>query len=189
MNSLWVTWPALVKYGTLGITAGLLTLAVERNELFENNLFDFERWDEYNAEINCDERSLTARTEDGSCNNIENPAEGAVDRRFGRNVELDVAQGETGDMLLTPNPRDISNAFMGRDEFKPAPTLNFIAAAWIQFMTHDWFSHGQGATDDYIGLTYLRMIQMPQALCLFVVRFLTLHVLKLRTMLVCRMLT
>ncbi|MEQ3764079.1 MAG: peroxidase family protein, partial [Alcanivorax sp.] len=150
MNSLWVTWPALVKYGTLGITAGLLTLAVERNELFENNLFDFERWDEYNAEINCDERSLTARTEDGSCNNIENPAEGSVDRRFGRNVELDVAQGETGDMLLTPNPRDISNAIMGRDEFKPAPTLNFIAAAWIQFMTHDWFSHGQGSTDDYI---------------------------------------
>lgn len=150
MNSVWVTWPALVKYGTLGITAGLLTLAVERNELFENNLFDFERWDEYNAEINCDERSLTARTEDGSCNNIENPAEGSVDRRFGRNVELDAAQGETGDMLLTPNPRDISNAIMGRDEFKPAPTLNFIAAAWIQFMTHDWFSHGQGSTDDYI---------------------------------------
>ena len=32
--SIWVTWPGLVKFGTLGITAGLLTLAVERNELF-----------------------------------------------------------------------------------------------------------------------------------------------------------
>ncbi|MEC7547998.1 MAG: hypothetical protein VYB48_13810 [Pseudomonadota bacterium] len=63
MTSIWVTWPALVKYGTLGILAGLLTLAVERNELFENNLFDFERWDEYNADIECDERSLTARME------------------------------------------------------------------------------------------------------------------------------
>lgn len=149
MGSIWVTWPALVKYGTLGILAGLLTLAAERTELFENNLFDFERWDEYNAEIDCDERSLTARTEDGTCNNLENPAEGSVDRRFGRNVELDAAVGET-DTLLIPNPRDISNSLLGRDEFKPAPTLNFIAAAWIQFMTHDWFSHGQGSTDEYI---------------------------------------
>ncbi|MAY16024.1 MAG: hypothetical protein CMI06_11870, partial [Oceanospirillaceae bacterium] len=65
MNSIWVTWPALVKFGTLGIFAGLITLAVERQELFKNNLFDFERWDEYNADIHCDERSLNARTEDG----------------------------------------------------------------------------------------------------------------------------
>jgi hypothetical protein len=138
-----------VKFGTLGITAGLLTLAVERNELFENNLFDFERWDEYNADIDCNERSLTARMEDGTCNILENPAEGSANRRFGRNVELDAAHGET-DTLLSPNPRDISNSLMARDEFKPAPTLNFIAAAWIQFMTHDWFSHGDGSTTDYI---------------------------------------
>lgn len=147
--SIWVTWPGLVKFGTLGITAGLLTLAVERNELFENNLFDFERWDEYNADIDCNERSLTARMEDGTCNILENPAEGSANRRFGRNVELDAAHGET-DTLLSPNPRDISNSLMARDEFKPAPTLNFIAAAWIQFMTHDWFSHGDGSTTDYI---------------------------------------
>ncbi|MEK9765783.1 MAG: peroxidase family protein, partial [Thalassolituus sp.] len=147
--SIWVTCPALVKYGSLGITAGLLTLAVERNELFENNLFDFERWDEYNAEISCDERSLTARMEDGTCNTLENPAEGSVNRRFGRNVALDAAHGET-DTLLTPNPRDVSNSLLARDEFKPATTLNFAAAAWIQFMTHDWFSHGDGSTDEYI---------------------------------------
>src|SRR5690606_34305217 len=27
------------------------------------------------------------------------------------------------------------------DELKPATTVNFIAAAWIQFMVHDWFDH------------------------------------------------
>src|SRR5690606_27869160 len=35
-------------------------------------------------------------------------------------------------------------------EFKPAPSLNFIAAAWIQFMIHDWFDHGPNADADPI---------------------------------------
>ena len=139
-KSVWVTWPALTKLGTLGIFAGLLVLAFEREELFANNLFDFERYGEYNEDIVCDDRSLSARTEDGTCNNLDNPAEGAALRRFGRNVELSAAQGET-DTLLTPNPRDVSNSVMGRDEFKPATSVNFIAASWIQFMVHDWVDH------------------------------------------------
>jgi len=143
-TSVWVTWPALTKFGTLGIVAGLLTLAVEREKLFENNLIDVEDWEARNAEIVCDERSLTARTEDGTCNILSNPAEGAANIRFGRNVARDASFGET-DTLLTPNPREISNNLMARDEFKPAASLNFIAASWIQFMVHDWFDHGPGA--------------------------------------------
>ena len=143
-TSVWVTWPALTKFGTLGVVAGLLTLAVEREKLFENNLIDVEDWQARNAEIVCDERSLTARTEDGTCNILSNPAEGAANIRFGRNVARDASFGET-DTLLTPNPREISNKLMARDEFKPAASLNFIAASWIQFMVHDWFDHGPGA--------------------------------------------
>ena len=30
----------------------------------------------------------------------------------------------------------------GGDDFKPAAILNLLAAAWIQFQTHDWFNHG-----------------------------------------------
>lgn len=148
-TSVWVTWPALTKFGTLGIVAGLLTLAVEREQLFENNLIDVEDWEARNAEIVCDERSLTARTEDGTCNILSNPAEGAANIRFGRNVAREASRGET-DTLLTPNPRDISNNLMARDEFKPAASLNFIAASWIQFMTHDWFDHGPGTTENAI---------------------------------------
>ena len=48
-TSVWVTWPALTKFGTLGIVAGLLTLAVEREKLFDNNLIDVEDWDARNA--------------------------------------------------------------------------------------------------------------------------------------------
>jgi hypothetical protein len=148
-TSVWVTWPALTKFGTLGIVAGLLTLAVEREKLFDNNLIDVEDWDARNAEIICDERSLTARTENGTCNILSNPAEGAANIRFGRNVARDASFGET-DTLLTPNPREISNNLMARDEFKPAASLNFIAASWIQFMVHDWFDHGPGAEGDPI---------------------------------------
>lgn len=151
MNSIWVTWPAYVKLGSLGIMVGLLTLAFERAELFDNNLFDFEKWSEYNADIICDDRSLVARTEDGTCNTLDNPAEGSVMRRFGRNVNLDAAHGETeADTLLSPNPRDVSNSLMARGEFKPATSVNAIAAAWIQFMVHDWVDHGPNPVDDPI---------------------------------------
>src|SRR5690554_7948147 len=133
----WVTWPALTKFGSFGIVAGLLTLGIERTELLNNNMFDVEDWARYNAEITCDERSLSARTEDGTCNILSNPAEGAANNRFGRNVALDSAYGETeADTLLTPNPREVSNNLLARDEFKPPTTLNFIAASWIQFMVH-----------------------------------------------------
>jgi len=149
--SVWVTWPSLVKLGTLGVFAAGAIIGLQREELLSNNLFNVEDWDKANAEIVCDERSLTARTEDGTCNILENPAEGSVHRRFGRNVELQAAYGETeADTLLTPNPRDVSNSILSRDEFKPATSINFIAASWIQFMVHDWVSHGPNAVENPI---------------------------------------
>lgn len=140
----WVTWPALTKYGSIGILGGLLVLASQRTDLLENNMFDTEDWETKNAGIVCDERSLTARTEDGTCNILENPAEGAANVNFGRNVDPAASQPETlNDTLLTPNPREVSNVLMSRgDDFKPATIVNFIAGAWIQFMIHDWFDHG-----------------------------------------------
>lgn len=152
LKSVWVTWPALAKFGSVGVTVALISLAIEREGLFRDNLIDFEDYDTLNAEIICDERSRIARTEDGTCNILENPVEGSVYRRFGRNVQLEAAYAETEqDTLLTPNPRDVSNTLMARgDELKPARSLNFIASAWIQFMTHDWFSHGPNKTDDFI---------------------------------------
>lgn len=151
LKSVWVTWPALAKYGSVGVTVALLSLAADREALFRDNLIDVEEYDNANAQITCDERSRIARTEDGTCNILENPVEGSVYRRFGRNVQLEAAYAETeAGTLLTPNPRDVSNTLMARDELKPARSLNFIASAWIQFMTHDWFSHGPNKTDDQI---------------------------------------
>ncbi|MDO8267725.1 MAG: peroxidase family protein [Moraxellaceae bacterium] len=149
--AIWVTWPALTKFGTLGIAAGLITLAVERSNLLENNLFDLEDYPKLNGSITCDQRSLTARTEDGTCNILSNPAEGSVYVRFGRNVDPTAATGETeATGLLSPNPREVSNTLLARGPFKPAPSLNFIAASWIQFMVHDWVDHGANQSSNPI---------------------------------------
>ena len=71
--------------------------------------------------------------------------------------------------LLQPDPQVISRKLFTRDQtgavdcnaghgvagsaaadcsYKKAPFFNVLAAYWIQFMTHDWFSHLDNARDD-----------------------------------------
>src|SRR5262249_49840840 len=52
------------------------------------------------------------------------------------------------DRLLEPSPRRVSLELMTRNEFVPATSLNLHAAAWIQFMVHDWLSHGKNQRED-----------------------------------------
>ncbi len=84
----------------------------------------------------------TARTLDGTYNNLDDPLMGSLGSRFGRNAPLDQTFPEPPDRLMEPNPRVVSRRLLTRDEFVPATTLNALAAAWIQFEVHDWFSHG-----------------------------------------------
>ena len=52
--------------------------------------------------------------------------------------------------LLEPSPREVSERLLRRDTFKPAETLNVLAACWIQFENHDWFGHGENSPDEFI---------------------------------------
>ncbi|SMF57118.1 peroxidase family protein [Pseudobacteriovorax antillogorgiicola] len=151
-NSVWVTWPVIGKmFGGIGLIVSLGMLAVDREELMENNLYDLESEEYYANSISCSDDDLKARTLDGTCVIPENPKEGSIYTNFGRNVDPRASVTELeSERLLEPNPREISNLLMGRDSFKPATSLNFIAAAWIQFMTHDWFSHGVNLESDPI---------------------------------------
>lgn len=83
-----------------------------------------------------------ARTADGSYNDLAQPWMGMANTRFGRNMPISDVAGETEPALFAPNPRLISNQLLARTEFVPVPHLNLLAAAWIQFMVHDWLSHG-----------------------------------------------
>ena len=87
-------------------------------------------------------RYLQSRTADGTYNDLADPAMGSARTRFGRNVDPALTRGEPEPSLLQPSPREISRKLMTRHEFVPATTLNVLAAAWIQFQVHDWFSHG-----------------------------------------------
>ncbi|GLS22523.1 putative peroxidase [Labrys miyagiensis] len=82
------------------------------------------------------------RTADGSYNDLAQPWMGRAGARFGRNMPLALTYGETAPALYEPNPRLVSSRLLARDKFVPVPHLNVLAAAWIQFMVHDWLSHG-----------------------------------------------
>jgi hypothetical protein len=96
------------------------------------------------------------RTLTGICNDPDNPAMGATGQRFARLVEFEAAFPELGADeharnrhggrigLLKPDPQRISRELLSRakdGDYQKADTLNVLAAFWIQFQTHDWFSH------------------------------------------------
>ena len=126
---------------------GLLDLVGLRNVLRRENLHDT-----YAAPAvdvapvpPFEERFVTERSADGSYNDLDDPAMGRAGRRFGRNIPFDKGWPDEA-RLLDPNPRVISRELLVRPEggFKPAVTVNTIAAAWLQFMIRDWFGHGKG---------------------------------------------
>ena len=82
------------------------------------------------------------RSPDGSFNSLDHPRMGMAGARFGRNFPLPECVPDSGDAMLDPSPRVISRELLARRTFIPATTLNLLAAAWIQFETHNWFSHG-----------------------------------------------
>ena len=86
----------------------------------------------------------TARTLNGTYNDLDDPLMGSLGSRYGRNVPLNYTNREEDKRLLDPSPRLISRRLLARPDggFQPATTLNLLAAAWIQFEVHDWFSHG-----------------------------------------------
>ena len=130
-------WHKLPRY------LGVLNLWSFRNDLREHNLHD-------TAEIPAvDEPALGprdpsisyARMADGAYTDPKDPKMGRAMSRFGRNVKLDQAWPEPESEMMSPSPREISRRLMTRDFFKPAETLNVLAAAWIQFQNHGWFNH------------------------------------------------
>ena len=79
------------------------------------------------------------------------PPAGAAGRPFGRNQPLWAMPSRDPEDLLTPSPREISERLLARNgAFIPVESLNLLAASWLQFMVHDWLSHGSGAPGDEI---------------------------------------
>ena len=139
-----------VGWDKLPTALGLLALVGIRNTLRKKNLYDTS----YAPSIPIpppvpqDERYLTARTADGTFNDLSQPMMGAAGTRFGRNFPIEYTYPEPEPAILSPNPRDVSRELLTRHTFAPATTLNVLAAAWLQFMIRDWFSHGKSPTEN-----------------------------------------
>ncbi len=95
----------------------------------------------------------------------------AFEATFPDSAPSDFARNRHGDRLgsLAPDPQLISRLLMTREQtdgngcnggkgtaqrndakcdYQEAPFFNVLAAFWIQFMTHDWFSHLDNARND-----------------------------------------
>src|SRR5262245_1264426 len=129
---------------------GVVTLIGVRNRLRQRNLYDtgLPAASPELIEKAADPTSRSGRSVDGTLNDLETPVMGSIGTRFGRNVPLDETFREPDAPLLEPNPRTLSRELLTRERFLPATTLNVLAAAWIQFEVHDWFSHGKGEQEN-----------------------------------------
>jgi hypothetical protein len=114
-----------------------------RNELREKNLHDTEEPPLERSSEPVPGDARTWRTSDGTYNDVTCPRMGSAGVRFGRNVPLSETFPDTANMM-NPSPRLVSRELLTRTRFQEATFLNVIAAAWIQFMVHDWFAHKKG---------------------------------------------
>jgi hypothetical protein len=114
-----------------------------REELREKNLSDTEEPSLENSTAPPSGDVYNVRTSDGTYNDLTCPRMGSAGMRFGRNIPLSEAFPDTAN-LMNPSPRRVSLELLTRTTFQPATILNVIAAAWIQFMVHDWFVHKKG---------------------------------------------
>jgi hypothetical protein len=137
-----------IGWDRLPLPLGLVTLIGLRDRLRAENLHDTGRGPLDRPPVSEHERYLTARTLDGTFNDLDDPLMGSLGSRFGRNVPLEATVREPDDALLEPNPRLVSRQLLTRERFQPATTLNLLAGAWIQFEVHDWFSHGKNEPEN-----------------------------------------
>jgi heme peroxidase len=126
----------------------ILTLVGLRDTLRRENLYDTGRGQSGGPPASDHEDYLGARTRDGMFNDLNDPQMGTIGSRFGRNVPLRYTYREPPEALLEPNPRLVSRRLLTREKFQPAESLNVLAAAWIQFEVHDWFSHGKSPPEE-----------------------------------------
>lgn len=153
------TWPAVFNLGAL-------RLVLRRYNLHNTSSVPVSRPAGAQLPPPWESRYQTARQQDGYYNDLTKPSMGSSSppaglhhdsmlfeksnpgARFGRNVPLSEAFPEAEPALMQPNPRVVSQKLLARREFIPAKTLNLLAAAWIQFETHDWFNHGEPLKED-----------------------------------------
>jgi Animal haem peroxidase/Catalase len=133
-----------VEWHKLPLRVSLLNVDALRQELRTHNLIDTDPREAPPRTRSVppapSEEWRTARSFDGSGNDLSTPKMGAVGATFGRNLAPDFSQD-----VEEPNPITVSRELLHRKVFLPARSLNLLAACWIQFQVHDWVAHARYA--------------------------------------------
>ncbi len=135
-----------VAWHKLPVPLGLIVIIGQRIKMRQVNLHDtsgFATLPQPEPQAKGTE-FLGHRMAEGTFNDLRDPRMGSANSRFGRNVANEFTWPDPEPRIMSPNPRVVSRELLTRDSFVPATSLNMLAAAWIQFMTRDWFSHGSG---------------------------------------------
>ncbi len=131
----------VVPWDRLDARLALLNLAAFRHVLRRDNLIDTEPHEAppraRPVPAPPDEFGRVHRTIDGTGNDLSAPRMGAIGATFGRNLPI----APRPDLYDEPNPVRVSDELLARRTFRPATSLNLLAAAWIQFQVHDWVHH------------------------------------------------
>jgi hypothetical protein len=136
----------------------ILKLAYMRETLFANNLVrpypDDQKTGFWQTDAGPPAWARHWRTADGSWNDLRRDADGRYDpmvgaawTRFFRNVGdargLEATRPRANPGTNPVSVRELSRALLApTGPRKEVPFLNLWAASWIQFMVHDWVSHG-----------------------------------------------
>ncbi|MEU2790451.1 peroxidase family protein [Streptomyces sp. NPDC007100] len=137
-----------VPWHKLPLNLSLLNLVALRQALRRFNLIDTEVPEAPPRAVpvpeTVDEGARTARTYDGSSTDLSEPRMGAIGSTFGRNLRPVYRP----DLDIVPNPVTTARELLHRTAFRPASSLNILAAAWIQFQVHDWVNHRRYKTGE-----------------------------------------
>jgi hypothetical protein len=164
--NLFVTWDKLPTFLAV-LNLGALREVLRAKNLYNTSDIAVTNPDGLRPTVPWDARYLCEREDDGQYNDLSKPTMGNASlnpndpidgpdftlsnpgARFGRNIPLSEVHPTRDGDILDPSPRLVSNRLLGRpkksdgtDDFAPASILNLLAAAWIQFQTHNWFNHG-----------------------------------------------
>ena len=137
-----------------------------RQNLFENNLVDT-GVDSAEVSIDCDKiMYIPHRTPNGECyfHGLADKMDdrdkdlamqvymGAKGQRFGRNANQFFANKSSKQDMMDPNPFEVSQKLFNREDgkTKEAEVINLLAAAWLQAMNHDWFTHGKNSKKKHL---------------------------------------
>ena len=140
----------------------LLNLRAHRDDLRKSALYDTRPPSNGAATIPLD-KLPKHRTYDGSFQDPTDPEMGMVGSRFGRNAPPEATAPEPMPRMMEPSPRTVSQRLLTRDTFKPATTLNVLAACWIQMENHDWFGHGENSPDRYVDVPLDENDEWPES--------------------------